>query len=39
MVIRCPDEATRIAALETGMTDGMGVTFDLLDGVLTDLDR
>ncbi len=37
MVIRYADAATRKAALETGMTDGMGVTFDLLDGVLTEL--
>ncbi len=39
MVIRYVDEATRNAALETGMTDGMGVTFDLLDDVLTEFDR
>lgn len=37
MVIRYPDAASRKAALDTGMTDGMGVTFDLLDGVLAEL--
>ena len=38
MVIRYPDAATRKQALETGMTDGMGVTFDLLDGVLSEME-
>lgn len=37
MVIRYPDAASRNAALETGMTDGMGVTFDLLDAVVEDM--
>lgn len=39
MLIRYPDAATRKSALETGMTDGMGVTFDLLEGVLQDISR
>jgi uncharacterized protein YndB with AHSA1/START domain len=37
MVIRYADAATRRAALDTGMTDGMDVTFDLLDGLLVEI--
>ena len=34
MLMRYPDAATREMVLGTGMTDGMGMSFDLMDGVL-----
>jgi uncharacterized protein YndB with AHSA1/START domain len=37
MVIHYADASSRQAALDTGMTDGMGVNFDLLDTMLVDL--
>ena len=37
MVMRYADAAARKAALDTGMTDGMGQSFDLMDGVLETL--
>jgi len=39
MMIRCPDAASRNAALETGMTDGMSVAFALMEPVLRALGR
>lgn len=31
------DEATRQMVIETGMTDGIGLSFDMMDGVLAEL--
>lgn len=38
MVIRYADAVARKAALDTGMTDGMGLCYDLLDGVLAGME-
>ncbi|MBU1175706.1 MAG: SRPBCC domain-containing protein [Alphaproteobacteria bacterium] len=37
MVIHYADAAARKAALDTGMTDGMGLCYDLLDEVLAEM--
>ena len=37
MVIRYADAVSRKAALDTGMTDGMGTSFDLMDDVLAEV--